>query len=170
MKPLPQTMRLLPPAAIAALLLAGPTRGSAQDAAPSLRTTPEPPVPAMGWPTVPVPDASLRAGDVLVLASWRCSYMQLARVNEVAQAIIEVPLTRAVDEGRLRGWGQFNGEFRDEFNYHTFYIAPSIETYRQVLGSVLRYMNDEAVDEMQEFYRLCDATRETAVTVVLARP
>lgn len=112
----------------------------------------------------------LRPGYVMVLASWRCSFPRLEQVNEVALRLIEAPLSELTRQGRLVGWGQFNGEFRDEFNYHTYYIAESMEDYRRAIGRVLTHMNQEVPDEMHEFYDLCGTTRETRVTVITARP
>lgn len=115
-------------------------------------------------------ESVLRPGDTMVLASWQCSFLQLERVNEVALGIIESPLTEATEEGFVQGWGQLNGSIRDEYNYHTFYITRSVEDYRRALGRVLTYMSQETPDLMDEFYDLCETTRETTVTVVTARP
>jgi hypothetical protein len=112
----------------------------------------------------------LEPGQYLVLASWRCSFPRLERVNEVALELIEVPLTAMAEQGRVLGWGQLNGGFRDDYNYHTYYITPSVEDYRRALGSVLSHMNRERAEEMSEFYELCSSTRETRVMVVTARP
>ena len=88
----------------------------------------------------------------------------------MGRKIVEAPLSRAVEEGSLLGWGQFNGEFRDEFNYHTYYPATSVEQYRTALGRVLNHISREAQGEMEEFYTLCHQTREMAVRVVTAHP
>lgn len=112
----------------------------------------------------------LRPGNVLVLASWRCSFLQLDRVNEVALGIIEPPLTTAQADGLVEGWGQFNGSIRDEFNYHTYYVSRSVEEYRRALGRVISHMSREVPELMAEFYEHCDQTRETIVTITTARP
>jgi hypothetical protein len=112
----------------------------------------------------------LKPGDVMVLASWRCSFPRLQEVNEVALQLIEPPLTQLTEAGQLIGWGQFNGEFRDEYNYHTYYIAERVEDYRRAIGQVLNHMNRDVPDVMTQFYELCSSTRETRVTVVTARP
>jgi hypothetical protein len=119
---------------------------------------------------VPLDADVLRPGNVLVLASWRCSFLRLDRVNEVALGIIETPLTSAAGDGLVEGWGQFNGSIRDEFNYHTYYVSRSVEDYRRALGRVISYMSREVPELMAEFYDLCDLTRETIMTVETARP
>lgn len=111
----------------------------------------------------------LEAGNVLILASWRCSYLQLERVNELGRAIVEPPLIRMAREGRVLGWGQLNGDLRAEYNYHTFYVARSLDDYRRALGAVMTHIHEERRSEMEEFYRLCDSTREVPLTVVTAR-
>lgn len=118
----------------------------------------------------PVDAEVLRPGNVLILASWRCSFLQLDRVNEVALGIIESPLTSAQEDGLVEGWGQFNGSIRDEFNYHTYYVSRSVEDYRRALGRVISYMSREVPELMAEFYDLCDQTREMIMTVETARP
>lgn len=119
---------------------------------------------------LPMEGASLEPGHLLVLASWVCSYPSLDRVNELAMELIEVPLSRQVANGSLVGWGQLNGQFRDEYNYHTYYIARSQQEYRQALGQVLNHMSRERQTEMEEFYQHCSRTRELVVNVVAARP
>jgi hypothetical protein len=114
--------------------------------------------------------AILHPGDVLVLASWRCSFLQLDRAAGLALTIVESPLTRMVEEGRIRGWGQLKGDIRADYNYHTFYIAPTLEDYRRALGAVMVHMNEERSQEMREFYDLCETTRELPVTVITSRP
>jgi hypothetical protein len=113
--------------------------------------------------------ADLLPGRVLVLASWQCSFLQLERANELARMVVEEPLNRLMEQGRLVGWGQLNGDFRAEFNYHTYYLADTMSQYRTALGQVLTHISRERQSEMEEFYRLCSNTRETAVTVVTAR-
>lgn len=115
-------------------------------------------------------DPVLRPGHVLVLAAWRCSYPRLDRVNEVALGIVEPPLSRLVEEGRVIGWGQFNGEFREEFNYYTYYVTRSVQDYRQALSRVLTHMNQQVPELRNEFYELCSSTRETIMNVVTAQP
>ena len=156
--------------ALLVLVALGGTRAAfpgvpaAADAGDSMAPYPtEVPTPALEAGVV------LEPGDVMVLASWRCSYLQLERVNALALAIIEAPLSRMVEEGRLRGWGQLNGDLRADFNYHTFYVARSLEDYRRSLGAVMTHMHGERREEMDEFYRLCETTREVPVTVVTAR-
>lgn len=114
--------------------------------------------------------ATLRPGQVLVIASWSCAFMQLDRVNQLGMNIIEEPLTRLVEDGRLAGWGQLNGEFRDEYNYHTFYLADSQEQYRDALSQVLNHVSGSARDDMEEFYQHCSQTQELSVRVVSSRP
>jgi hypothetical protein len=114
--------------------------------------------------------ASLEPGHLLILASWVCSFPRLDRVNELALELIEDPLSRQVANGSLVGWGQLNGQFRDEYNYHTYYIARSQQEYRQALGQVLNHMSRERQAEMEEFYQHCSRTRELVVNVVTARP
>jgi len=126
-------------------------------------------VPAKGHTNI-LEQNILQPGYVMVLASWVCSFPRLDEVNQVSLRIIEPPLTELVDQGDLVGWGQLNGEFRDEYNYHTYYIAESMEAYRQAIGQVLTFMSQEVPDQMNAFYELCSRTRETRVTVVTARP
>jgi len=124
--------------------------------------------PAPSW-AAQLDEVVLRPGNVIVLARWRCSYLQLARANELALSVIEAPMIRMVDEGRILGWGQLNGDIRDEFNYITFYVAPSLDDYRRALGAVMDYIAGPRAEEMREFYRLCDRTEEVSLTVVTAR-
>ncbi len=156
-----------------------PRDGPARDGADALQG--ETDLPSNGAPPVPlavspeldgvVPAQSLlKPGDVMVLASWRCSFPRLEEVNEVALQLIEAPLTRLTEAGQLIGWGQFNGEFRDEYNYHTYYIAERVEDYRRAIGQVLNHMNRDVPEVMAQFYELCSMTRETRITVVTARP
>lgn len=155
---------LWPAIPVLALLLLLP--GEDAPAAGAPHTEAVPPTAALAGVDADV----LRPGNVLILASWRCSFLQLDRVNEVALGIIEAPLTRAQEDGLVVGWGQFNGGIRDEFNYHTYYVARSVEDYRRALGRVMSYISQEASELMAEFYNLCDQTRETVVTVETARP
>lgn len=164
--------RLFLSATPALLLVAGLVVLSSGPGAPwkaSLFSGPEgsgPPDPS--W-AAQLDEVVLRPGNVIVLARWRCSYLQLARANELALSVIEDPMVRMVDQGRILGWGQFNGDIRDEFNYITFYVAPSMADYRRALGAVMDNIAGARAEEMREFYRLCDRTEEVSLTVVTAR-
>jgi hypothetical protein len=164
---------------VAGGLLLLPRDGPARDGLDPLHTETDhptdvaPPVPDVVNETIDrggPAESLLKPGDVMVLASWRCSFPRLAEVNEVALQLIEPPLTRLTEAGQLIGWGQFNGEFRDEYNYHTYYIAERMEDYRRAIGQVLNHMNRDVPELMTQFYQLCSMTRETRITVVTARP
>ncbi|MEX2527252.1 MAG: hypothetical protein WEA09_06395 [Gemmatimonadota bacterium] len=120
--------------------------------------------------TFPTQGPTLQPGQVLVIASWACSFLQLDRVNALGLALVEDPLSRLVDQGQVVGWGQLNGNIRDEYNYHTFYLVESEEQYRAALRQVLAHIGGDGEAHMEEFYRHCSRTQEMTVRVVTARP
>ncbi len=151
--------------ALAALLFL-PQLGPAEDESATVRSA----SPASAAEQEASAQNVLQPGYVMVLASWICPFPRLDEVNDVALRLIEPPLTELTEQGDLIGWGQFNGGFRDEYNYHTYYIAESMEDYRRAIGRVLTFMSQEVPDDTNAFYELCSRTRETRVTVVTARP